>query len=615
MTETLFNDAASHLRIERFRARYLVAADHPAPERLKARLDDSITEWLPRSLGAALAASLPETAPDVWLIRRLRIDVDINVAWDRDVLVRVLAERVTMSLLATIRGGADGQEVVWFPDRAAYLAGFLSDRADGRGEAWYYESFAGLRPLPVSAALRTAICDRPETGLAALLGLSPEAVRRVVAALTASDARRVLDVLAVSAPAGDRARGLEAARSASAGFVNRPADGDEARDALRLYLAELTARNVAGPPLRDAARAVVRTDHFMGDAGPTDRGQLPGETAHGDLGSHGPGQTALTKAAVPERRGTPFGGAFFLFPMLDELPLDEATDGWPDGDGVSAAALARFLILVKCLGAPRAPATFRDSLLRDLMGIAPDVSGERLLQWQTSLFARDRSRFLETLETWHADRGALALERQFLVLVRLEDRPLAVLIDGARGLWRGIIPEPQGRPAGVVRRLRPLLNLVRPGSDFLCDPVYAGPLGTDFPDHRVTALGDVGSGDEPEVRDFVTRLYHPANDLSYLDFPPQLGIAGALDRALSVAAQGVLRSFAWRLPGFSRSSLSFLHANFLYVPATLEEQPDRRVVRLGSPPLGVVLNMTGKSRDTYRLSWLDDSPLALFPES
>jgi hypothetical protein len=649
MAENRFNRGGSQLRIERFRARYLVAADHPAPERVQARLDDSITAWLPRSLGAALAGALPETAADVWLIRRLHIDLDINVAWDRDALVRVVADRLADVLLATIRGGADCRDVVWFPDRAAYLASFLSDRADGRGDTWYYEAFEGLSLLPVSAALRTAVCEVPETGLAALRQLGPEVLRRVLVALTVQDARRVLDVLAAAGPAGEPARCLEMAYSAWQRLLNVPRAGEEARDSLQLYLAALAPGAVSGPPLRDAVRAVVRLDRRLRDAGPEERARLLSAIAGTDLAAlylaagtadaevlapwrlarrewlrevvstlatqvFGPAATVKTPTAAPERRDTPFGGAFFLLPIIDELPLDAATDGWPDAEKTPAAALARFLILVKCLGGPRAPAAFHDGLLRDLMGIAPEGSAQTLFEWQVDLSRGERERFLETLETWHAGRGAVALETQLLVRSAVEDRPVAVLIDSARGVWRQIVPDSLARPERVVRRLRHALSLVRPGSRLLCDPGFVAPLRSGFADHRVTAMGEVGPEEESEAQEIVTRLDHLRDDLAYLRFPPQLGIAGALDRVLSVAAQGVLRSFAWRLPGFSRSSLPYLHANFLNVPASLEEQPDRRVVLLGRPPLGVILNMTGLSRGTYRLGWLDERPFALFPE-
>ena len=56
-----------------------------------------------------------------------------------------------------------------FPSRAAYLASFLADLAFGTARSqWYYQSFAGLNALPLSAALRTALCDDSRTGKQAL---------------------------------------------------------------------------------------------------------------------------------------------------------------------------------------------------------------------------------------------------------------------------------------------------------------------------------------------------------------------------------------------------------------------------------------------------------------
>jgi hypothetical protein len=478
-------------------------------------------------------------------------------------------------------------------------------------------------------------------------------------ALTVQDARRVLDVLAAAGPASEPAPCLEMAYAAWQRLLNVPRAGEEVRDALQLYLAALApgsvsgpplrdaARAVSGPPLRDAVRAVVRLDRLLRDAGPDERARLLSAIARTDLAAlylaagtadaevlapwrsarrewlrevvstlarqvFGPAATA--KTTVPERRATPFGGAFFLLPILGELPLDAATDGWPDAEKTPATALARFLILVKCLDGPRAPALFHDGLLRDLMGIAPEVSAQTLFEWQAGLSRGERERFLETLENWHAGRGAVALETQLLVRSAVEDRPVAVLIDGARGVWRQIVPDSLDQPERVVRRLRHVLSIVRPGSRLLCDPAFVVPLRSEFGDHRVTALAEVGPEEEADVQEIVTRLDHLRDDLAYLHLPPQLGIAGALGRVLSVAAQGVLRSFAWRLPGFSRSSLPYLHANFLNVPASFEVQPDRRVVLLGRPPLAVILNITGLSRGTYRLGWLDERPFALFPE-
>src|SRR5262249_19796639 len=101
----------------------------------------------------------------------------------------------------------------------------------------------------------------------------------------------------------------------------------------------------------------------------------------------------------------------------------------------------------------------------------------------------------------------------------------------------------------------------------------------------------------------------------HLALPASFGVGRPFDLSLSVAAQHLLRTFAWRLPGFAESNLPYLSRNFLEFAGSLEEEPARRVVRVGRPPLHLVLGMTGAMRQTYRLSWLDERPLALFQES
>ncbi len=92
------------------------------------------------------------------------------------------------------------------------------------------------------------------------------------------------------------------------------------------------------------------------------------------------------------------------------------------------------------------------------------------------------------------------------------------------------------------------------------------------------------------------------------------GLSRPLDLALSVAAQNIMRMFAWRLPGFARSSLPYLSSNFLSIRASLEDEDERRVVRLEESPLHFILNLSGMNCSTYRISWLDSRPFALFRE-
>ena len=93
-----------------------------------------------------------------------------------------------------------------------------------------------------------------------------------------------------------------------------------------------------------------------------------------------------------------------------------------------------------------------------------------------------------------------------------------------------------------------------------------------------------------------------------------LKIARPLDRALSIAAQQLLRGLAWRLLGFAGSNLPYLSRNFLEFAATIEADDARHVVRIGRPPLYLILSMTGMTRQSYRLSWRDERPFALFQQ-
>jgi hypothetical protein len=73
----------------------------------------------------------------------------------------------------------------------------------------------------------------------------------------------------------------------------------------------------------------------------------------------------------------------------------------------------------------------------------------------------------------------------------------------------------------------------------------------------------------------------------------------------------LLRAFARRLPGVARAHLPYLWSNFLNCSASMEDQPDRRIVRVSRPPLGLLLSIAGVDRDRYRLAWLDERPFVL----
>jgi hypothetical protein len=87
------------------------------------------------------------------------------------------------------------------------------------------------------------------------------------------------------------------------------------------------------------------------------------------------------------------------------------------------------------------------------------------------------------------------------------------------------------------------------------------------------------------------------------------------DRVLCLIARAMLKSFAWRLPGFAESSLNHLWSNFLDIFANMQLFDDRRVVRVSKPPLHLVMSLTGMLNVTYSIPWLALPVVSLFPES
>jgi hypothetical protein len=597
-------------------AHYLVPRDHPAPALVKARLDETIERKLRDALVGTFSPVMTADDASVWVIRQLELACTVNLGWDDDRVAQQYAARLTERVLASLRSGADGDNVIWFPDRAAYLASFLTDVARGGADDWRYRQFAGLRLLPVSAAIRTALAEQPEVGLSALLHLAPDELAVVLSSVSALDARRVLHALSSSSHDHDVAAAANAAANAwDDARLSEPLRARESENTLRLYLAVCRAdRARSGAALGAATYALVRFAIFLSDQTAKEivsiRDALATRTASpirrltaGDAALLAPllrdapqaaaqvatrmlsrraKQRASPSPSPSGQRTTLAGGMFLLLPVIDALPIDVATAGWPDPDGTPAAALVRLLLLMKCCGAERAMALFDDPLARDLCGVSPAVSAAAVQAWARAVPTAKLAALLVTVAAFQRRSGAGLGRTLAIARGRTHRRQVAVLIDVDRGMWVAARPCPSPRTPRFDRWIPNDAGLAR-------EPLP--------PDTKGRAAAD--KVDE---------------SLAHLTLPRELGLPLSADLAVSVVAQNVMRSFAWRLPGFAASGLPHVQRNFLDCRATIEEEPTRRIVRMGRPPLALILNITGMLRATYRISWLDARPFVLFPE-
>jgi hypothetical protein len=646
---------SGRLHIGRLNAEYLVSAQHPSPERVKERLDAALTRHLAPTLTSALNLWFNDTDQSVWLIRYVAIEVAVNAAWQPTHMTRAITTQFARTLDATLLDESNNDNVRHFPNRAAYLASFLIDLVAGDAwSRWYYESFTGLRMLPTSAALRTAICEEPQTGDEALAQLTHDDMKRVVRTLSEHDARRILEILAAQAPSCDSFRSCQAVWET---WQGRTTDmfsvGDDWRLALLLYLTvNREQHEISGVHVQRAALALVQLARQLADASPEHYQQLVNALTSGDLSSlyvaagtgdaeallplfHCPpawtrevvtmlfaqrtGQTTHEIVTTLGRRDTAFGGAFLLLPMLDDFPLAEATRDWPHAEEAAAISLVRFLLLVKCCGQDQAQRAFYDPVLRDLLLIPPSISLDVLQAWEKQLMPTHLRTLLDVLVEWQISHGAMGEEQYVLAVTFLRRRPLAVLIDATRGLWLLVQQQSVRRPHAVPTLLHERLGqLARNDGLLVCDAVLFPFLRAALPTLKLvnaTEYDTVAMPDaETQLREVLVRLDKLLDELAHLALPASFGLSHAFDLTLSIAAQHLLRTFAWRLPGFARSHLPYLYANFLAGAGSVEDEPSRRVVRLGRPPLHLILNMTGMMRRSYHLSWLDERPFVLFPE-
>lgn len=537
------------LHARRLRNQIELHRDHPDPEAVRARMHDTLERTLPTALAGMLQQRFAHADDSIWLIRRLEVDLTVNVAWDPDRVARCCANSIALALTRALDGGGDRSEVIRFDQPAAFRAAFLTDLLDGCAWGrWYFDSFAGLRKLSTSAAARTLIAENAALGLQTLLALPAPTRTRFIQSLTLMDARRVLHVLASSSAGQENDQTV--AIAALTALLAEPPLTEAPRAELALFLHACAAHPArAGRTLEQAVRALVALIHALDNASPVRIELLgralmtanlvalrtllraepieallpllswPRERVEQAVAVLAQAQTSARQySSDAPARATRFGGAFVLLPFLARMPLENATEGWPTLGDIPTAALARFCILIRCFGRAAAPAAFHDAVLRDVTGVPAGLNLGQCLVWLKQVKPGRVRRFDRVVSEWYAEQ--------------------------------------------------------RIGSD---------------------------GGDERAHK-----------DSAFLTWPRTYG-PRAVSRAFGTAAEMLMRSFAWCLPGFAASSLPHIHTNFLTMGATLEEQPARHVVHLGRPPLGLILDLCGASRQSYRLPWQDQRPFVLFP--
>ena len=435
----------SRVTIERLRCTYLVAHEHPAPDSVRGRLDAAMRQ-LPAVCGQLLDPLLDTGDPSVWLIRRLDLDLTLEAGLlDDDRLAHLWGTRIVAALAGALAGRADGESILHFADRAAYLAQFCGDLAEDRAWGkWYYRPLESLRSLPTGAGIRQALVREPELAAQVLQQVAVQGrLDRVLNVLSEGDAQAVYAVCAAGGGAGTtRRQTIDALLAAwpAAGLQAVPSLASR-RNALRLFLAV----QAQAPQLAASGDLAGAIDHLLGlaallrqlgaPAGLLARlaaGDLAGAVAiarQAGVTAHLESLPVFQQAATGDRAwldqvartllpagaqaapakdavepaapalSTRSAGIFLLLPTVLDLAPPEflASCGYPAAEDVEPAQSRRLVLALKCLGRPQAAEVFHDAALQLALGLETPLSFDALDRFSAAADAEMDRRCLDAL--------------------------------------------------------------------------------------------------------------------------------------------------------------------------------------------------------------------------
>ena len=532
----------------------------------------------------------------VVLIKSLQLDIDLDITLSEREIAQRWAKHIKRLLIKAMAKNNSSALMV-FDSQAHYLAAALLDIARGRArQLWYYRRFDGLWALPLSAAIRTAILDDPEIGLAALTTCNDGEILELCAALSKADAARILVKLFSFDP--DILPGTDAAEI----FMDRlGADYSVlAGTGAQLYQDALFLTVKTSRQLKDSDTAVfaacarlfallyqIKIQHqqlfpqiverFRAGQLAAVREWLPAEMLTDlvplvsatpevlrilvqPLVSEFSSQALQQDGQAMPNHFTWFGNAMLLLPHIHVLPLAQF-DRWQEYKSHQPVTVMRWLVLCVCQGKDRFPAATADPLLRDLCGVKSSLNLTDLFSWLNEHLSSD-----ESIRLFDALRGQALPENSRRQWFQFEagSNQTRVLAETRKGCW---------------------LSMLTGNEELALDAI---PRCNDDEQQRLVK-----------------------GDFECLDLGRTVQVDPRVRASLLVLAQFTLKTFAYRLPGFANCSVEYLLRNFLSMSATLVAEDDHIVAHLSRVPMSVILNMTGISRERLELAEFDRRPIRL----
>jgi hypothetical protein len=422
-----------NIYISEFNAQYNIARSLENPAALQRRLDRITSDLLASALTERLSQLGYSDDSAYTFIDRMDINLTLDISASDD---RALAANWARSLHeGIVKTLSQDSSAIVFRDRSAFIASFLEDLIQGRGDLWYYAEFANLRSMAIGSAILSLLTQDGDVGRDALLELTRrDSLDRLLTRLTDAEVSAIATQCLL--PASPRVMSgrvwLEALRNL---LTRTPAllQGTPAHGLIRIYCHLLRYRPELGPDvnlarfiwelldLRQTVQQMANRAAFLDRLGADnwsvalsylERGtgrQLLTHLQREWTGTELVGlleDLQVDAPAMPTQRiRTAFGGIFLLVGAIADLDLYSflQTCPYPDAQGIPKANLLLWLMALQCLGQGNLEQARRDRGLLRFAGLVQAPAPEWLAEYATQLTEEMHGAFGSNLQA-HCQR-------------------------------------------------------------------------------------------------------------------------------------------------------------------------------------------------------------------
>jgi len=558
------------------------------------------------------------------VIKRLELDFEIDLSLTSAQIAQYWAEKIKCCLVDLLLK-KNSNHIAIFPNKANYIKCFIVDLIHSTAwQNWYYRYFDGTRRLTKSRTITTLLFEDYAVGICVLQMMSAANLFELTDALSESDAERLIANLKGSNQiSGSTSVSIKQFTSLVAKCLKDVSSFRCNKSCLAFFLASHVLRRYGAAnnikEICDCSKFVsaimsVARDTMQDSAVIVDliinknltqlKKRLSQQLltwilpvlVHSKQDIHLLINSTLEdknevykskKVNHSEVQFSRFGNALLLMQHFDKVITSKV---WPrDATYMQEEKinLLRLMVISLCQGASQFKMAFNDPLLRELCGVRPEQILSDACLWLNDSASEIKNKFTLVLKERLLEYGGKISRYKF----KWAGRSVSLTEEGHKGSWLDVSLKKISREGFLDKSNKD------DSHEYSC-----------FDETIESDLDWLWLDDSRNMHN----IYALDNFSNSIKNKPAKSLLNDNSRLLLAQfSQVVVKDFAFRIPGFSRSTIKYLQRNFLGMSVTLVERESRFIAYLSKVPMSVMLNMAGVNRDQVMIPSFTPRPIQL----